>query len=295
MTAWATFTLDMNPFGMDHATLTVAATVNDCCDLGISGHPVYTTDATLVDNVFLSSNFGKAGYPISDDVLLTWEGFKELDGKYYINNQTNPATPATLTIIMVDYVIATRTTAFPTDVWYNYATVSSTLTQATYTCTGFATKTVWKTTVLSTDTGFYPANLELSFWATFTATDTHGNEHSGSREIFVDTKPATLVFVAGYSIPQDPSGKSDYVLFSFDEDINKNYPGFSATLTIATNPAIVYTQAEIEQHESGTKTFKLKTKGFALPPGSAVLVETKFEDKKGNIGVSGFTGITYTH
>ena len=295
MTAWATFTLDMNPFGMDHATLTVAATVNDCCDLGISGHPVYTTDATLVDNVFLSSNFGKAGYPISDDVLLTWEGFKELDGKYYINNQTNLATPATLTVRMVDFTIVASTTEFPTNLWYNYASVSSTFTQATYTCTGFATKTVWKTTVLSTDTGFYPANLELSFWSTFTATDDHGNVHTGSKEIFVDTKPATLVFVAGYSIPLDPSGNSDYVLFSFDEDINKDYPGFSATLTIATNPAMVYTQSEIEQHESGTKTFKLKTKGFALPPGSAVLVETKFEDKKGNIGVSGFIGLTSTH
>ena len=304
MTAWATFTLDMNPFGMDHATLTVAATVNDCCDLGISGHPVYTTDATLIDNVFLSSNFGKTGYPISDDVLLTWEGFKELDGKYYINNQTNLATPATLTVRMVDFTIAATTIDFPvfssvpwsSYTWKNFASETSTLTQATYTCTGYATKMVWTTTILSTDTGFYPAGEEFSFCATFTATDTHGNVHTGSREIFVDTKPATLSFVNGYVVAGTSSGADDFVVFVFDENIDDTYPGFSATLTVLNHDSSVATtkvfnKNEITRYQDMTDpSFRISTKGFPLPQDRRVRVEVKSNDFKGNIGVAKMEG-----
>ncbi|HPE70434.1 MAG TPA: hypothetical protein PLF96_14035, partial [Thermotogota bacterium] len=292
----ATFTMTLSEYGIDGATFTLHALVNDCCDYGV-GHEFEEELSYFVDNVFLSEDIENEQYE-NHRVFVDFEGaIQDEDGRFWLPvpalNEGDPAY-ATLTIKLWDRAIdGASMTDFQqaTVATYTSVTASKEGTESIV-CTGYDVKDEWHVQVL-----MY-ASTEITTDATcatltIEASDTEGNTYVYEFGYCMDTKPPTLTYVQGYT-DGTATGNDDFVDFVFDEDVDPDYDGFAATLTIRNGGSAtikVYSQDEIEQLDMTDKTgFRIDTKGFTLPTGGTVELEVKARDVHGNIAVSKFSG-----
>ncbi|HRW93031.1 MAG TPA: hypothetical protein P5560_08815 [Thermotogota bacterium] len=295
-TAWATLVLNLSEWGMDGATISVDVNVDDCCSLGV-GHEVQASDEVYVDNVFFSSDIVDDDYG-SDEIFMAFTNiFEDEDGKLWLPvpslNGGDPAN-ATMTFWLWDKSISDATVTFGFgDSATGSASVTSGATKS-FVCTGYNLKDQWQVDLSMYGT---PSALVDATSATLTieATDAAGNLFSYPITVWMDLKPASLTYVQGYT-DGTASGADDFVQFVFDQNVNPEFEGFAATLTIfgsgGGQAALkVYSQEEITQLDMTDKTgFQISTKNFTLPVGGSIQLEVYAQDLHGNVQLTTLAG-----